>query len=117
MKKVLCAALLSALFCFITTGCAVSVDQAYDSLKDCPYPFDTKIEECVKSNFPSWSKEEQMQFVIKIFPLTDAGSTYVLMEQAEKHGLLLGLAEYAEKNNNSALKQACQSWIKKANSR
>lgn len=80
----------------VLCGCGrESVSQAYDKLKDRPYPFDVRITACADRCFPIWSEEEKLEWLTRIFPLTDAGATYALMECANKYDLLLKWDNYA----------------------
>ena len=96
--------LLLCCIAFFLAGCRESVDRAYDSLKDRPYPFDVRIEECILRNFPRWSQAEKIEFVARICPLTDGGASYILWVYAHHYGILPQLEKYAEEHRDQKLK-------------
>ena len=64
---------------------------AEDSLKELrkrPYPFDDHIARHGKRFLPHWDRKTQLRWLTELFPLTDAGATFALMEVAKNNGLL-----------------------------
>ena len=71
---------------------------AEDSLKELrkrPYPFDDHIARHGKRFFPHWDRKTQLKWLTELFPLTDAGATFALMEVAKNNGLLDAWDQYA----------------------
>ncbi len=56
---------------------------------------DKWITDCADRCFPRWSEAEKLEWMTRIFPLTDAGSKNALMECANKYDLLLKWDNYA----------------------
>ena len=59
------------------------------------FEFDLHIEKHANKYFPNWDTKERLHWLTEIFPQTDAGATYALMEAAEKYDLLREWDDYA----------------------
>ena len=91
-----------------------SIESSLKELKESPSPFDYHIEKHANKYFPNWDTKERLHWLTEIFPQTDAGATYALMEAAEKYDLLREWDDYAltlpiKKRRN--LRNALGSWI------
>ena len=73
-----------SMFCF-----SKKMEDSLDELRKRPYPFDDWIARHGKRFFPDWDRESQLRWLTELFPLTDAGATYDLMEVARENNLLL----------------------------
>ena len=73
-----------SMFCF-----SKKMEDSLDELRKRPYPFDDWIARHGKRFFPDWDRESQLRWLTALFPLTDAGATYDLMEVARENNLLL----------------------------
>ena len=60
-----------------------SVKSSLEELRKKPYPFDYHIEKHANKYFPDWSVKERLRWLNELFPLTDAGATYALMDAAK----------------------------------
>ena len=89
----------------------------YSSLKELyqkPYPFDFHIAKHANKYFPNWNQQQRLKWLNELFPLTDAGATYALMEAAEKHGMLEIWDRYAltlPEKQRKRLRYSLGSWI------
>ena len=61
-----------------------SVNSSLKELYQKPYPFDYHIEKHANKYFPNWNRQQRLNWLNELFPLTDAGATYALMEAAKK---------------------------------
>ena len=91
-----------------------SIESSLKELKERPSPFDYHIEKHANKYFPNWNTKERLHWLTEIFPQTDAGATYALMEAAKKYDLLREWDDYAltlpiKKRRN--LRNALGSWI------
>ena len=73
-----------SMFCF-----SKKMEDSLDELRKRPYPFDVWIARHGKRFFPDWDRESQLRWLTELFPLTDAGATYDLIEVARENNLLL----------------------------
>jgi|GEM_PF-7055067 len=71
------------------------MEYSLNELRKRPYPFDDWISRHGKSCFPKWDRESQLRWLTELFPLTDAGATFALMEVARENDLLLAWDLYA----------------------
>ena len=91
-----------------------SVESSLKELKERPSPFDYHIEKHANQYFPDWNTEERLRWLNELFPLTDAGATYALMEAAKKYDLLWEWDDYALTlpiKKRRDLRNALGSWI------
>lgn len=91
-----------------------SVESSLKELKERPYPFDVHIKKHANQYFPDWNTEERLRWLNELFPLTDAGATYALMEAAKKYDLLWEWDDYALTlpiKKRRDLRNALGSWI------
>ena len=65
-----------------------SAEDSLKELRERPYPFDDHISRHGKRFFPHWNRKTQLRWLTELFPLTDAGATFALMEVAKNNGLL-----------------------------
>ena len=72
-----------------------SIESSLKELKERPSPFDYHIEKHANKYFPNWDTKERLHWLTEIFPQTDAGATYALMEAAKKYELLREWDDYA----------------------
>ena len=72
-----------------------SVESSLKVLRKRPTPFDDHIAKHANKYFPHWDTKERLHWLTEIFPQTDAGATYALMEAAEKYDLLREWDDYA----------------------
>ncbi len=91
-----------------------SVNSSLKELYQKPYPFDFHIAKHANKYFPNWNRQQRLNWLNELFPLTDAGATYALMEAAKKHRMLEIWDQYAltlpEKQRKS-LRYSLGSWI------
>ena len=91
-----------------------SVESSLKELKERPSPFDYHIEKHANKYFPNWDTKERLHWLTEIFPQTDAGATYALMEAAKKYDLLREWDDYALTlpiKKRRDLRNALGSWI------
>ena len=91
-----------------------SVNSSLKELYQKPYPFDYHIEKHANKYFPNWNRQQRLNWLNELFPLTDAGATYALMEAAEKHGMLDIWDRYAltlPEKQRKRLRYSLGSWI------
>ena len=93
-----------------------SVNSSLKELYQQPYPFDYHIEKHANKYFPNWNRQQRLNWLNELFPLTDAGATNALMEVAKKYDLLREWDDYAltlpiKKRSN--LRSALGRWITK----
>ena len=91
-----------------------SVSSSLKELYQKPYPFDYHIEKHANKYFPNWNRQQRLNWLNELFPLTDAGATYALMEAAEKHGMLEIWDRYAltlPEKQRKRLRYSLGSWI------
>jgi|GEM_PF-789950 len=65
-----------------------SAEDSLKELRERPYPFDDHISRHGKRFLPRWDRKTQLEWLTELFPLTDAGATFALMEVAKDNGLL-----------------------------
>ena len=91
-----------------------SIESSLKELKERPSPFDYHIEKHANKYFPNWNRQQRLNWLNELFPLTDAGATYALMEAAEKHGMLKIWDRYAltlPEKQRKRLRYSLGSWI------
>ncbi len=91
-----------------------SIESSLKELKEEPFPFDYHIEKHANKYFPNWNRQQRLNWLNELFPLTDAGATYALMEAAKKHGMLKIWDQYAltlPEKQRKRLRYSLGSWI------
>ena len=91
-----------------------SIESSLKELKEEPFPFDYHIEKHANKYFPNWNRQQRLHWLNELFPLTDAGATYALMEAAKKHGMLKIWDQYAltlPEKQRKRLRYSLGSWI------
>ena len=91
-----------------------SIESSLKELKERPSPFDYHIEKHANKYFPNWNRQQRLNWLNELFPLTDAGATYALMEAAKKHGMLKIWDRYAltlPEKQRKRLRYSLGSWI------
>ena len=91
-----------------------SVESSLKELCQRPYPFDDHITKHANQYFPNWNQQQRLHWLNELFPLTDAGATYALMEAAKKHGMLQKWDQYAltlSEKQRKRLRYSLGSWI------
>ena len=73
----------------LSLGFSKKMEDSLNELRKQPDPFDYWISRHGKNCFPKWDRESQLRWLTELFPLTDAGATYALMEVARENDLLL----------------------------
>ena len=91
-----------------------SVNSSLKELYQKPYPFDLHIAKHANKYFPNWNRQQRLNWLNELFPLTDAGATCALMEAAKKHGMLKIWDQYAltlPEKQRKRLRYSLGSWI------
>ena len=91
-----------------------SVNSSLKELYQKPYPFDVHIAKHANKYFPNWNRQQRLNWLNELFPLTDAGATNALMEAAKKHGMLKTWDRYAltlPEKQRKRLRYSLGSWI------
>jgi hypothetical protein len=91
-----------------------SIESSLKELKERPSPFDYHIEKHANKYFPNWNRQQRLNWLNELFPLTDAGATCALMEAAKKYDLLREWDEYAltlPAKQRKNLRYSLGSWI------
>ena len=91
-----------------------SIESSLKELKERPSPFDYHIEKHANKYFPNWNRQQRLNWLNELFPLTDAGATCALMEAAKKHGMLKIWDQYAltlPEKQRKRLRYSLGSWI------